>query len=297
MDVRRVAAASVVAVMGLAAAPAAQASGGLAVSSISSLKGSAGTLRGTVVNDRGALAHARVIVSIHRRGTVRRVVGRAAATVAAHGSANFKVAVKLPALTKGTYYLSACAPTGAGTYGCATAQDDIVVGAVPLAKARVSQAPACSSGAHTLSKAGQRVYIETGNGGYTSTHSDVFLNYDAPSNLFLPGTHVDLTQVATQCLSDFSVDFERTNGGSAGPDMSVSSVTINGQPATFRFKQPTYPGDPNGQDDPDPLAHRSGLVAPVSADNPNPPACNPANSTAALQNQPCPANKLVITPS
>ena len=45
-----------------------------------------------------------------------------------------------------------------------------------------------------------------------------------------------------------------------GPDFTVGSITVNGQPATFKFVQPTYPGDPNGQDDPDPLAHRTGLV-------------------------------------
>ena len=39
--------------------------------------------------------------------------------------------------------------------------------------------------------------------------------------------------------------------------------------------QPTYPGDPNGQDDPDPLAHAVSNVNPVSATNPNPPACSP----------------------
>ena len=50
-----------------------------------------------------------------------------------------------------------------------------------------------------------------GNGGYTSVHTDVHIDYDAPTNLFLPGTHVDLQQRATQCLTDFSLDFERTN--------------------------------------------------------------------------------------
>ena len=58
----------------------------------------------------------------------------------------------------------------------------------------------------------------------------------------------------------------------------MQSVTVNGQPATFKFVQPTYPGDPKGQDDPDPLAHRTGLVTPINADNPNPPACPPTSS-------------------
>ena len=77
----------------------------------------------------------------------------------------------------------------------------------------------------------------------------------------------------------------------------MQSITINGQPATFTFKQPTYPGDPNGQDDPDPAAHAASNSNPVSATNPNPPACAPTGTAAALQGVQCPANKLVITPS
>ena len=139
-------------------------------------------------------------------------------------------------------------------------------------------AAACSSGAHTLSQLGDRVYPEMGNGGYTSVHTDVYIVYDTPTNLFLPGTHVDLTDRATQCLTDFSLDFERTDDVERrrpGPNMTVSSITVNGQPATFTFVQPTYPGDPNGQNDPDPLAHAVSNANPVSATNPNPPACSP----------------------
>jgi hypothetical protein len=157
---------------------------------------------------------------------------------------------------------------------------------------------ACGSGAHTLSKLGDRVYPEMGNGGYSSVHTDVHIVYDAATNLFLPGNHVDLTQQATQCLTDFSLDFERTSANvTSGPNMTVDAVAVNGQPATFAFVQPTYPGDPNGQDDPDPLAHAVSNVNPVSATNPNPPACSPQVSGTSQNGQPCPANKLVITPS
>jgi hypothetical protein len=157
---------------------------------------------------------------------------------------------------------------------------------------------ACSSGAHTLSQYGDRVYPETGNGGYTSIHTDVHMVYDAPTNQFLPGNHVDLTDQATQCLTDFSLDFERTSAdATAGPNMTVNSVTVDGQPATFAFVQPTYPGDPNGQDDPDPAAHAVSNVNPVSATNPNPPACSPQVSGNSQNGTQCPANKLVITPA
>lgn len=157
----------------------------------------------------------------------------------------------------------------------------------------------CSSGPRSLSNYGARVYPDQGNGGYTSIHTDLHIYYDTASNLFLPGTHADLTVQATQCLTDFSFDFERTamSGSAAGPNMTVSSVEIDGQPAAFDFRQPTYPGNPNGPDDPNPLAHAISNANPVSASNPFPPACSPQTSGNTQNGQPCPANKLVITPT
>jgi Peptidase family M1 domain len=162
----------------------------------------------------------------------------------------------------------------------------------------------CSAGAHTLAPPGSRLYPETGNGGYTSLHTDVHLVYDATSNRFLPGNHVTLTDRATQCLTSFSLDFERTSANaSAGPDMAVTAVTVNGRPAAFRFVQPTYPGDPHGQNDPNPLAHEASQLNPVGGPghNPLPPACTPelaANDTPNARNgTQCPANKLAITPT
>ena len=166
------------------------------------------------------------------------------------------------------------------------------------------QGQACSAGAHTLSPPGAHVYPDTGNGGYTSVHTDVHLVYDATANKFLPGNHVVLTDRATQCLTSFSLDFERKSANTAdGPDMTVNSVTVNGHAAAFTFVQPTYPGDPNGQNDPNPQAHEASQNNPVGGpeNNPLPPACSPelpdtdaaANSLNGTQ---CPANKLVITP-
>ena len=163
----------------------------------------------------------------------------------------------------------------------------------------------CSAGQHTLAAPGSRVYPETGNGGYTSLHSDVRLIYRASTNRFLPGTHVTLTDRATQCLTSLSLDFERRSvNASAGPDMSVRAVWVDGRRASFRFEQPTYPGDPAGQDDPNPLAHQASELNPVGGPrhNPLPPACTPALTSQnpakrnALNGTPCPANKLVITP-
>jgi hypothetical protein len=178
------------------------------------------------------------------------------------------------------------------------------VGVTSAGIAAADSGKGCSPGAHTLAPAGSHVYPETGNGGYTSVHTSVHMVYDATTNTFLPGNHVTLTDRATQCLTSFSLDFERQSPNtSAGPDMTVGSVTVNGVPASFTFVQPAYPGDPNGQNDPDPLAHEASQNNPVGGPdaNPLPPACSPelpdTNAAAdSLDGTQCPANKLVITP-
>jgi hypothetical protein len=177
----------------------------------------------------------------------------------------------------------------------------------PASPTRPAGTAACSAGAHTLSGFGDHVYPDTGNGGYTSVHTLVHLIYNAPTNRFLTGTSVTLTDRATQCLTSFSLDFERKSlaNVSAGPDMKVGSVTVNGQPASFTFVQPTFPGDPRGQNDPRPAAHEASQLSRVGGPqhNPLPPACSPElrsekTSKRNSQNgQQCPANKLVITPS
>src|SRR6516225_5091151 len=162
----------------------------------------------------------------------------------------------------------------------------------------------CSAGTHTLAPPGSHLYPDTGNGEYTSLHTLVHLVYDATANVFLPGNRVVLTDRATQCLTSFSLDFERKSANaSAGPDMSVQSVTVNGRPARFTFVQPTYPGDPHGQNDPNPAAHEASQANPVGGPhhNPLPPACspelrNPGVPPDSLDGTQCPANKLVITP-
>jgi aminopeptidase N len=143
-----------------------------------------------------------------------------------------------------------------------------------------------------------------GNGGYQSLHTDVHMVYDAATNTFLAGNHVDLTDRATQCLTDFSLDFERTSIDPVdGPDMTIQSITVNGRPAHFRFVQPTYAGDPKGQNDRDPRSHEMSQLNPVGGpqNNPFPPACSPELTGDQTQNErngeQCPANKLVITPA
>jgi hypothetical protein len=164
----------------------------------------------------------------------------------------------------------------------------------------------CRPGPHTLSRFGDQLYPDTGNGGYVSLHTDVHLVYNATANVFLPGNRVVLTDRATQCLTSFSLDFERRSANkAAGPDMTVRSVTVNGRAAAFAFVQPAYPGDPRGQDDPSPLAHEASQHNPVGGPrhNPLPPACSPELTSTnparqdSLNGTQCPANKLVITPA
>jgi hypothetical protein len=173
------------------------------------------------------------------------------------------------------------------------------------AASQVTAASRCGPGAHTLATPGSHMYPDTGNGGYTSVHTAVHLVYNGVTNRFLPGNHVVLTDRATQCLTSLSLDFERKSvNASAGPDLTVRSVTVNGRPARFKFVQPTYAGDPHGQNDPSPLAHEASQLNPVGGPhhNPLPPACSPELTSTNPKKQnskngtQCPANKLVITP-
>jgi hypothetical protein len=126
-------------------------------------------------------------------------------------------------------------------------------GSKPAAAAGLTASARCAAGARTLSAAGDVLYPEVGNGGYTSVHTATHTVYDAATNRFLPGNHVELTDRATQCLSSLSLDFERFEPGHprGSPDMQVQSVSIDGTPASFRFVQPTDPDDPKGPGDPD----------------------------------------------
>ena len=171
----------------------------------------------------------------------------------------------MPSLKKGTYYVAACTPQGGadkGALGCATSAADLKIkGGDPVrgkvaqrqfqsqGKARAAQAQCCSPGARTLVKPGDRVWPELGNGGYQSIHSDVFINYDAVTNKFLPGTHVELTQKSTQCLSEFSLDFDRRSSISStaavpGSDMTVQSITIDGVAGHVRAPSADLPRQP-----------------------------------------------------
>lgn len=165
--------------------------------------------------------------------------------------------------------------------------------------------PACTPGARTLSAPGDVLFPEAGNGGYRSRHSIVRLRYDARTNRFLPGTRVVLVLRATQCLTEFSVDFEPSDPEhrSGSPRLRIDGIRVSGEPASSRMARPSYPGNPFGPDDPDPRAQQQSQQNPVGGpeDNPLPPACSPnlseSESAHARDGELCPATKLVITPS
>src|SRR6266567_1917026 len=143
-------------------------------------------------------------------------------------------------------FLTAATSAGLTLPGVSLALPASAATAAPAPAGAAAPAPAaptrCSAGAHTLSPPGSRLYPETGNGGYTSVHTLVHLVYNATTNRFLPGNKVVLTDRATQCLTSFTLDFERKSQNTkSGPGMSVQSVTVNGRPATKLVIRPSKP--------------------------------------------------------
>jgi len=96
------------------------------------------------------------------------------------------------------------------------------IGGVFLSLALCSTASAqFSPGARTL---GDPYYTQVGNGGYDAQHYDVTIKYDPIAHVFTSAS-TKATLRATQALSEFSMDFVGY--------YDISSVTVNGAPATF----------------------------------------------------------------
>ena len=153
------------------------------------------------------------------------------------------------------------------TIGVAVASAGLVVPwlalASPAGAAPMGTGGGCSAGARTLAAPGSLLYPDTGNGGYTSLHTLVHLVYDATRNKFLPGNRVVLTDRATQCLTSFSLDFERTSADtSAGPDMTVSSVSVNGVPGPVPLRTAGLPRRPERAERPESRRARGIRVQP-----------------------------------
>lgn len=72
--------------------------------------------------------------------------------------------------------------------------------------------------------AGDSLFPQIGNGGYDALHYDIELIYDPVANVFTQGTSTTMHAVATQDLSEFSLDFQQ---------LDVSGVQVDGVAATF----------------------------------------------------------------
>jgi aminopeptidase N len=96
------------------------------------------------------------------------------------------------------------------------------IGGVFLSLALSSSASAqFTPGARSV---GSVYYTQVGNGGYDAQHYDVTIKYDPIAHVFQSAS-TKATLRATQGLSEFSLDFVNY--------YDISSVTVNGAPATF----------------------------------------------------------------
>lgn len=96
------------------------------------------------------------------------------------------------------------------------------IGGVFLSLALSSSASAqFTPGARSV---GSVYYTQVGNGGYDAQHYDVTIKYDPVAHVFQSAS-TKATLRATQGLSEFSLDFVNY--------YDISSVTVNGAPATF----------------------------------------------------------------
>lgn len=166
-----------------------------------------GMFYGVVVNRGGRVVDVKVGVRIQCIGGVVEFVGHIVVCVLVGGLACYTVVVCLfGGLSCGNYYLVVCTllGIGVGDFGCAMFERDIVVKGgmfvcgvnaqllVACIGVWVAVAEDCMFGVHTLVVFGDCVYLDVGNGGYVSVHSDVHINYDVFVNQFLVGMYVDL---------------------------------------------------------------------------------------------------------
>lgn len=80
------------------------------------------------------------------------------------------------------------------------------------------------TGAPGARTTGDPLFPQVGNGGYDATHYEIALDYDPASNTFADGTSTAIDAVATQDLTELSLDFQ---------DLAVSEVLVDGEPAQF----------------------------------------------------------------
>jgi peptidase M1-like protein len=272
-----------IALANLASVPASVASPGakLAVLSVSqppkvARPGDRFLVKATVINKGDQGLNAALIATLRRShpSTSARTIGFAHRFLAARHVTKVLIPVRLPAMQPGPWHLVICAVRSgfAGPRVCAAARRPLVV-RPPLSSPAEPAEPAdregqppeptptppsppgppapsqYTSGARTLNDS---VFPEIGNGGYDVQRYDIALNYDPALNTFNNGTKTTIIALATQSLSDFSLDFE---------GLTVSAVTVDGQPASFAREAPAL--------------------------------CSPTNPPSSS----CAASKLVVTPA
>ena len=93
-------------------------------------------------------------------------------------------------------------------------------------------------GARTL---GDELFPQIGNGGYDARHYEIELDYDPVANRFDSAT-TTITAVATQNLSQFSLDFQ--------DDLPISAVRVNGANASFSQRRAVRATRQSGDRDP-----------------------------------------------
>lgn len=206
-------------------------------------------VRGRVANRRGgraSAAHLQLTLTSGRNpATVYSLRGARIASVRPGSSRRFSVRVTAPALRAAVpkgFALRVCVRPGRGApaAGCATATRRVRVS--PRAVRPPQPPPAVrpdltppgrpgpgrpdptvySSGARTL---GDSLFPTIGNGGYDVQRYDLDLSYTNVLTRVLRGT-ATIDAVATQNLSDFSLDFQ---------GLAVSSVTVDGRAAAFGY--------------------------------------------------------------
>lgn len=79
---------------------------------------------------------------------------------------------------------------------------------------------------------GDPLFPQIGNTGYDARHYDLNLVYDPATNLLGAGTRTTIEAVATQSLSEFTLDFQ---------PLDVSAVSVDGVPAAFEFDETSPP--------------------------------------------------------
>ncbi len=170
---------------------------------------------------------------------------------------------------------------------------------------RTSPRRSARPGPRWLSPPGNRVWPDLGNSGYKSVHTDVFIVYDAPTDKFLPG-NARRPDAPVDAVPDELRAATSTRHNSApprpadrrrGPNLTIQSITIDGVPATWEQKQPTYAGDPERR-----RRSRSARARRVEHEpgrarrtRTRRPARRPT-TRAATQGVQCGKTKLVITP-